>query len=65
MKPRHSHSSLLSIDSDMVVVGHCVPEKTFDRSRLPDSFLGFVDFDPGGFHPAGDSPKLSLGLIRV
>lgn len=56
---------VLSKDSDMVEVGHCVPEKSYDRPKLPDSSPGFEGFDPGGFCPAGEFPKLSLGLIRV
>lgn len=49
----------------MVEVGHCVPEKSYDRPKLSDSSPGFEGFDPGGFCPAGEFPKLSLGLIRV
>lgn len=53
------------LNSDTVEVGHYVPEKSYDRPKLPDSSPGFEGFDPGGFCPAGEFPKLSLGLIRV
>jgi len=54
-----------AFNTTMVEAEQRVPEKTFDRPKMPDLFLGFVDFDPGGFLPADDSTGLSLGLIRV
>lgn len=54
-----------AFNTTMVEGEQRVPEKTFDKPKMPDFFPGFVDFDPGGFLPADDSTELSLGLIRV